>query len=103
MAAEGGPRSTQNRFASFEASLREAPQDEEGESFRLGLEVLAGTSPARTTEKKKRLPLPQWLSLGTPIVWATFWYFTAGFSTMPWSSWSTMARWISCQGVCEAG
>jgi len=28
--AEGWPRSTHNRFASFEASLREAPQDEDG-------------------------------------------------------------------------
>ena len=27
------------------------------------------------------------------------WYFTAGFSTMPCASWSTMPRWISCHGV----
>ena len=41
----------------------------------------------------------QWLSRGTPLVCATRWYFTAGFSTMPSASWSTMPRWISCHGV----
>jgi hypothetical protein len=27
------------------------------------------------------------------------WYFTAGLSTIPCDSSSTMSRWISCQGV----
>jgi hypothetical protein len=43
------------------------------------------------------------LSRGTPWVWATRWYLTAGFSTMPLPSWSTMPRWISCHGVWLGG
>ena len=45
----------------------------------------------------------QWLSRGTPKVAWIFWYLTAGFSTMPWASSSTMPRWISCHGVWLGG
>ena len=34
-----------------------------------------------------------------PLVLAIRWYLTAGFSTMPFDSSSTMPRWISCHGV----
>src|SRR6185369_14824654 len=45
----------------------------------------------------------QWLFRGTPAFCATRWYLTAGLSTIPSASWSTMARWISCQGVWLSG
>ena len=43
------------------------------------------------------------LDVPYPLVWATRWYFTAGFNTMPFDSSSTMPRWISCQGVWLSG
>src|SRR5205807_7932768 len=45
----------------------------------------------------------QWLLRGIPLTCATRRYFTADLSTMPSASWSTMARWISCQGGWLAG
>ena len=45
----------------------------------------------------------QWLSRGTPLLSAIRWYLTAGFSTIPCDSSSTMPRWISCHGVWCSG
>jgi len=50
-----------------------------------------------------RSNVSQWLSRGMPKVAAIFWYLTAGFSTIPSPSWSTVPRCISCHGVCDAG
>ncbi len=45
----------------------------------------------------------QWLSRGTPLVWARRWYWTAFSSTAPVSIWPTSVRWISCHGVWCSG
>ena len=46
--------------------------------------VWLGRAPGTVT--RPRNEQPQWLSRGTPMVCATRWYFTAGFSTMPSSN-----------------
>lgn len=57
--------------------------------------------PAQCPFSARSVPV-QWLSRGRYFA-AIFWYFTAGLSVMPLSNWSTMPRWISCQGVWWSG
>src|SRR4051794_13620244 len=86
--------------AQHRAGYREDGHEDDG--LRAQVHVAAVLSATAGRACSSRLDAAQWLSRGTKVC-ATFWNCTAGFSTMPSESWSTIERWISCQGVWLAG
>ena len=90
------PQHIPQRFEAADVAAALAERDQR--IAELEAEVARLTAPAYVPARSG-----QWLSLGTPFVWATSRYLIAGFSTMPSSNWSTMPRWISCQGVWLCG
>jgi len=89
-------------FAASEEGFRATPENFDRKIRDCNIIGLAVSDPCGDRPRPVTRPC-QWLSRGRPLVLAMRWYFTAGFSTMPLESSSTMPRWISCQGVWLSG